>query len=98
MTKSLAETTLSACTAGTPDAHLAVLRAVEERVLWLATAIVDHANRVPPNPTELKVGGHQASSASMVSIMTALWQRHTGGGGRVGRARMGSAKAVTCAA
>jgi pyruvate dehydrogenase E1 component len=52
---------------------MAVLRGVEDRVLWLATAIVDHANRVRPNPTGLKVGGHQASSASMVSIMTALW-------------------------
>ncbi|SFL38721.1 transketolase-like TK C-terminal-containing protein [Geodermatophilus ruber] len=49
------------------------LRAVEQRVLWLATAIVDHANRVRPNPGGLKVGGHQASSASMVTIMTALW-------------------------
>jgi pyruvate dehydrogenase E1 component len=50
-----------------------VLRAIEQRVLWLSTAIVDHANRVRPNPSGLKVGGHQASSASMVSIMTALW-------------------------
>lgn len=50
-----------------------VLRDVEHRVLWLATSIVDHANRLRPNPTGLKVGGHQASSASMVSIMTSLW-------------------------
>ena len=49
------------------------LQAVEDRVLWLSTAIVDHANRVRPNPGGLKVGGHQASSASIVSIMTALW-------------------------
>jgi pyruvate dehydrogenase E1 component len=49
------------------------LREVEDRVLWLATAIVDHANRVRPNPGGLKVGGHQASSASMVTIMTSLW-------------------------
>jgi pyruvate dehydrogenase E1 component len=49
------------------------LREIEERVLWLATAIVDHANRVRPNPGGLKVGGHQASSASMVTIMTSLW-------------------------
>ena len=34
-----------------------------------------HANRVRPNPSGLKVGGHQASSASMVTIMTALWFR-----------------------
>jgi pyruvate dehydrogenase E1 component len=53
-----------------------VLREVENRVLWLSTAIVHHANRVRPNPTGLKVGGHQASSASMTSIMTALWFRH----------------------
>lgn len=51
----------------------AALREIEQRVLWLATAVVDHANRVRPNPSGLKVGGHQASSASMVTIMTALW-------------------------
>ncbi|GAA2362987.1 transketolase-like TK C-terminal-containing protein [Dactylosporangium salmoneum] len=54
----------------------AVLREVEQRVLWLATAIVDHANRVRPNASGLKVGGHQASSASMATIMTALWFEH----------------------
>ena len=54
-------------------ADLATLHEVERRVLWLATAIVDHANRVRPNPDGLKVGGHQASSASITTIMTALW-------------------------
>src|SRR6202047_591427 len=49
---------------------------IERRVLWLSTAIIDHANRVRPNPGGMKVGGHQASSASMVSIMTALWFGH----------------------
>jgi pyruvate dehydrogenase E1 component len=53
-----------------------LLRAVEQRVLWLSTAVVHHANRVRPNPGGLKVGGHQASSASMVTIMTALWFAH----------------------
>jgi pyruvate dehydrogenase E1 component len=52
------------------------LREVERRVLWLSTAIVHHANRIRPNPSGLKVGGHQASSASMVTLMTALWFRH----------------------
>ena len=42
-------------------------------MLWLATAIVHHANRVRENRSGVKVGGHQASSASMVSLMTALW-------------------------
>jgi pyruvate dehydrogenase E1 component len=60
-----------------------VLREVEQRVLWLATAIVDHANRVRPNPTGLKVGGHQASSASLTTIMTALWFGHLRAGDRV---------------
>ncbi|MGW9029693.1 transketolase-like TK C-terminal-containing protein [Streptomyces sp. NPDC055722] len=55
------------------EEQLAVLESVEERVLWLSTAIIDHANRVRANPSGLKVGGHQASSASMTSIMTALW-------------------------
>jgi pyruvate dehydrogenase E1 component len=49
---------------------------IERQVLWLSTAIIDHANRVRPNPGGMKVGGHQASSASMVSIMTSLWFGH----------------------
>src|SRR5215213_4364258 len=58
----------------TPD--LETLRAIERRVLWIAAAIVHHANRVRPNRSGIKVGGHQASSASMVSLMTALWFAH----------------------
>ncbi len=60
---------------------LAGLRQVERRVLWLATRIVDAANR--RGDTEVKVGGHQASCASMVSIMTALWFGHLGGEDKV---------------
>jgi pyruvate dehydrogenase E1 component len=52
------------------------LREIEQRTLWLSTAIIDDANRVRPNMGGLKVGGHQASSASMVTIMTALWFEH----------------------
>src|SRR5260370_38524145 len=55
---------------------LDALDEIERQVLWLSTAIVHHANWVRPNPSGLKVGGHQASSASMVTIMTALWFRH----------------------
>ncbi len=55
---------------------LDTLAQIERQVLWLSTAIIHHANRVRPNPGGLKVGGHQASSASMVSIMTSLWFRH----------------------
>ncbi len=49
-------------------------------MLWLACRIVDAANQ---RPGEVKVGGHQASSASMVSIMTALWFGHIGGEDKV---------------
>ena len=57
-------------------ARLDVLSEIERRVLWLSTAVIHHANLVRPNPSGLKVGGHQASSASMVSIMTSLYFRH----------------------
>ena len=55
---------------------LDVLEAIQQRVLWLSTSIIHHANRVRETPSGVKVGGHQASSASMVSIMTALWFHH----------------------
>ena len=58
------------------QAGLSVLEKVESRVLWLATSIVHHANRVRDDRVGVKVGGHQASSASIVSIMTALWFEH----------------------
>jgi pyruvate dehydrogenase E1 component len=60
----------------TPPTQLATLEAVQDRVLWLATSIVHHANRVRRTESGVKVGGHQASSASMVSIMSALWFEH----------------------
>ncbi|MFD9733411.1 transketolase C-terminal domain-containing protein [Umezawaea sp. NPDC059074] len=59
------------------------LAEIERRVLWLSTAIVHHANRVRPSVSGLKVGGHQASSASIASIMTSLWFRHLGPDDRV---------------
>ena len=54
----------------------ATLRAVEDRVLWLATSIVHHANRVRQTTSGVKVGGHQSSSASMATLMTALFFGH----------------------
>ncbi|MDJ0767673.1 MAG: 1-deoxy-D-xylulose-5-phosphate synthase N-terminal domain-containing protein [Ilumatobacter sp.] len=58
------------------DRDLVTLEDIQRRVLWLATRIVDHANHDRPNPSGMKVGGHQASSASMVGIMTSLWFGH----------------------
>ncbi len=60
----------------------AVLDQVQRRVLWLATRIVDAANR-EREAGEIKVGGHQASSASLVTLMTALWFSHLNTGDRV---------------
>ncbi|WP_326645989.1 pyruvate dehydrogenase [Streptosporangium sp. NBC_01755] len=55
------------------SAQTEVLRQIAQRVLWLSAAIVDAANRGRPNDTGVKVGGHQASSASMVDIMVSLY-------------------------
>ncbi|HEX7166937.1 MAG TPA: pyruvate dehydrogenase [Acidimicrobiales bacterium] len=63
--------------------ELAALEAVQRRVLWLAVRIVDAANRERGDIGGIKVGGHQASSASMVTIMTALWFAHLGRDDRV---------------
>jgi len=46
---------------------------VRDRVLWLATSIVNHANNVRPNTDGTKVGGRQSSSASSVAILSALF-------------------------
>jgi pyruvate dehydrogenase E1 component len=62
---------------------LATLQAIERRVLWLAVRIVDYANRERPRTDALKVGGHQASSASLVTLMTALYLRDLDGRDRV---------------
>ncbi|MBA2517534.1 MAG: pyruvate dehydrogenase, partial [Solirubrobacterales bacterium] len=59
-----------------PTTDLATLESVQRRVLWLATSIVHHANRVRSTPSGVKVGGHQSSSASLVSAMTALYFAH----------------------
>ncbi|MDQ6945372.1 MAG: hypothetical protein M3256_03675 [Actinomycetota bacterium] len=46
---------------------------IQGRVLWLAANMVHVANKVRPNPSGIKVGGHHASSASMVTILTELF-------------------------
>jgi len=63
-----------------PD--FATMESVQRRILWLATRMIDHANHGRP-PDEIKVGGHQASSASMIGIMTSLWFAHLSGEDKV---------------
>jgi pyruvate dehydrogenase E1 component len=49
------------------------LKTIEQRLLWLSHWMIHNANHIRPKVDGIKVGGHQASSASMVSIMTALY-------------------------
>ena len=49
------------------------LKTIEQRLLWLSHWMIHNANHIRPKEDGIKVGGHQASSASMVSIMTALY-------------------------
>ncbi len=57
-----------------PDSRrLAILRALERKVLWLSSWMIHHANHIRPKRDGLKVGGHQASSASAATLMTALY-------------------------
>ncbi|MDP2625474.1 MAG: hypothetical protein Q8Q58_01015 [Candidatus Rokubacteria bacterium] len=54
-------------------ADLALLDSIQRRVLWLATWMIHHASVLRPNSDGTKVGGHQASSASLTSVLTALY-------------------------
>src|SRR5579864_8581617 len=55
------------------DHHLDILAELERKVLWLSSWMIHHANHIRDNADGLKVGGHQASSASLATIMTALY-------------------------
>src|SRR5690606_24507249 len=46
---------------------------LEKKVLWLSSWTIHNANHIRENVDGLKVGGHQASSASLAAVMTALY-------------------------
>ena len=58
---------------GIAPARLEMLSALNRKVLWLSSWTIHHANHIRPNADGLKVGGHQASSASLANIMSALY-------------------------
>src|SRR5213595_736153 len=58
---------------GITPARLEMLSALSRKVLWLSSWTIHHANHIRPNADGLKVGGHQASSASLANIMSALY-------------------------
>src|SRR6478672_1649941 len=66
-----------------PTDELAALKEIERRILWLSTLMIHHANNVRPSLEKSKVGGHQASSASVSSIITALYFHFLRAGDRV---------------
>jgi pyruvate dehydrogenase E1 component len=55
------------------DRQRRCLAALESKVLWLACWLIHHANHIRPNRDGVKVGGHQASCASVASLITALY-------------------------
>ncbi len=55
------------------NSDLAILTQLERKVLWLSSWMIHNANHIRKNQDGLKIGGHQASSASLVTIMTALY-------------------------
>jgi len=63
--------TVASSPASRPDP--VALKALEQKVLWLSTWLIHNANHLRPSRDGLKVGGHQSSSASVVSLMTALY-------------------------
>ena len=67
-------TTLRSRAADTaPSEKLALLRELEKKALWLSTWMIHNANHLRPSRDGLKVGGHQASSSSVATLMTALY-------------------------
>ena len=50
-----------------------MLRELERKVLWLSSWMIHNANHIRPSRDGLKVGGHQASSASVATLMAALY-------------------------
>ena len=56
-----------------PIQRLRLLRELERKVLWLSAWTIHHANHIRPNRDGLKVGGHQASCASLATVLSALY-------------------------
>ncbi len=78
----MATTTAKGSALTTPERDQ-LLATVQDRVLWLALQMIYHANKVRPNPDGIKVGGHQASSASVVTILTSLFFEYMRPGDRI---------------
>src|SRR5438552_3138073 len=67
----------------TVTTDIEALKILDERLRWLSAWTIHHANHVRENEDGLKVGGHQASCASMTAIMAALYFHALGPNDRV---------------
>ena len=65
------------------DYDLDILDRIQRRVLWLSTYMVHYANFIRPNPDGVKIGGHEASSSSVLTLLTALYFYFLRSGDRV---------------
>jgi pyruvate dehydrogenase E1 component len=65
------------------DYDLDMLDRIQRRVLWLSTYMVHYANFIRPNPDGIKIGGHEASSSSVLTLLTALYFYFLRSGDRV---------------
>src|SRR5437763_12774058 len=66
-------TSLAAPPRAVNEDRLRILHELERKLLWLSAWMIHNANHLRPNRDGLKVGGHQASCASVISIMSALY-------------------------
>ena len=73
MTRALPQPAQSDRSSHVPAETLRALRELERKVLWLSSWMIHNANHLRDKRDGLKVGGHQASSASVATLMTALY-------------------------
>jgi pyruvate dehydrogenase E1 component len=69
----LAEPSVAA--AGISRAEVEALKRLDERLRWLSVWTIHNANHIRESRDGLKVGGHQASCASMTTILATLFFR-----------------------
>ncbi len=67
------DTTTTIPKVATADRRVHILKQLEQKLLWLSSWMIHNANHIRPNRDGLKVGGHQASCSSVISIMAALY-------------------------
>ncbi len=62
---------------------VAMIEQLDDRLRWLSAWTIHHANQIRPSRDGIKVGGHQASCASMSTIMASLYFSALGPNDRV---------------